>query len=118
MIIGTLMAIETYRNHGPAFTRFTILNEKPPDGYVQSWERVTKNQAATRSDHLWSEIWSSMSKAAQRKEKQQWAIQKQKIDNARKLRDIYVIDPDDKEFDKPLKKHRKVGTSNGSRYAL
>ena len=36
--------------------------------------------------------------AAQRKEKQQWAFEKLKLDNARKLRGICCIDLDDKEF--------------------
>ena len=44
------------------------------------------------------EIWSSMSRAAQRKEKQQWAIEKPKLDNARTLSGIYFIDPYDREF--------------------
>ena len=63
-----------------------------------SWVRLTKNQVTTRPDHLWPEMWSSMSQAAQRKEKQQWAIDKPKIDNARKLKGIYFTDPDDGEF--------------------
>ena len=33
---------------------------------------------------LWPEIWSDMSKAAQKKEKQEWAMEKPKLDNARK----------------------------------
>ena len=48
-----------------------------------------KNHATSRPDHLWPEIWSGMSKTAQRKEKQEWAIEKPKLDNARKLRGIY-----------------------------
>ena len=48
---------------------------------------------------------------------------KPKLDNARKLRGTYFIDPDDKEFKeihfkKKKKTHGKVGTSNGSRHAL
>ena len=30
------------------FTRFTILYEKPPDGYTWSWRRLTKKQTTTR----------------------------------------------------------------------
>ena len=66
---------------------------------------------------MWPEIWSSVSTAAQRKEKQQWAIEKPKLDNARTLRGIFFIDPDDESSRKPLKTQGKVGTSNGSRYA-
>ena len=39
---------------------------------------------------------TGMSKATQRKEKQQWAIEKPKLDNARKLGGSYFIDPDEK----------------------
>ena len=47
-----------------------------------------------------------MSKAAQRKEKQQWATQP-KLDNARKLRGIYFIYPDDKELKETIQNARK-----------
>ena len=60
------------------FTKFTVFFEKKkktPDGYTWPDERLTKIQATSRPDHLWPEIWSAMSKAAQRKEKQ-WAIEK------------------------------------------
>ena len=48
-------------------TKFTLLNEKPPLGYMWSGERLRKVQATTRPDDLWPEIWSNMSKAAQKK---------------------------------------------------
>ena len=39
------------------FTQFTLLEEKPPDGYMWSGERLTKRQETSRPDHLWPEIW-------------------------------------------------------------
>ena len=45
-----------------------------------------------------ADLWKDMSDASKRKEKQQWAIEKPKLDNARRLRRIYFIDPDDEEF--------------------
>ena len=39
-----------------------------------------------------------MSKNADLREKHQWAIEKQKLDNTRRLRGIYFIDPEDMEF--------------------
>ena len=47
-----------------------------------------------------------MSDASKRKEKQKWAIEKPKLDNARKLRGIYFIDADDGEFKDILKNAR------------
>ena len=39
-----------------------------------------------------------MSNNAKLREKHKWAIEKRKLDNARRLRGIYFIDPEDKEF--------------------
>ena len=70
------------------FTKFTRLNANPPDGYTWSEKRLPKKQVTSRPDHLCQEIWSKMSKAAQRKEKQECAVEKPKLDNAKRLRDI------------------------------
>ena len=36
---------ENYQMHGQAgFTRFILLNERPPDGYARSGEGLTRNQ--------------------------------------------------------------------------
>ena len=47
--------------------------------------------------------WKDMSDASKRKEKQKWAIVKPKLDNARRLRGIYFIDPEDEEFKLAMK---------------
>ena len=60
--------------------------------------RFTKKQTTSRPDYLWPEIWKDMSEAAARKEKQKWPVEKPKLDNARRLRGIYIIDPEDAEF--------------------
>ena len=57
------------------FTRFTKLDEKPPNGFSWSAVRLTKKQTTFRPDILWPEIWKDMSEATQRKEKQKWAIE-------------------------------------------
>ena len=64
------------------FAKFTLLNEELPKGYVWSGGRLTKIQATTRPDYLLPAIWSGISQAAQKKEKQEWAIEKPEIDNA------------------------------------
>ena len=79
--------------------------------------RLTRKQLASRPDHLWPELWEKMGKNAKLKEKQKWSHEKPKLDNARKLRGIYFIDPEDKEFKETIKNAR-IGNTNGSRYAL
>ena len=41
------------------------------------------------------------------KEKQKWSYEKLHLDNARALRGIYFIDPEDKDFKEPIKNARK-----------
>ena len=40
-------------------------------------------------------MWKHMSDASKRKEKQMWAVEKPRLDNARRLRGIFFIEPDD-----------------------
>ena len=117
MIIGILMALETCQILGTGFTQFTLLEEKFPDGYMWSVERLTRKQLTSRPDHLWPELWKSMGKHAKLKEKQKWSHEKIHLENARKLRGIYFIDPEDKEFKETIKNARKkLETSVG--YAM
>ena len=89
------------------FTQFTLLEEKPPDGYMWSGERLTRKQLTSRKDHLWPELWRGMTKNAKLREKQKWAIEKPKLDNAGRLRGIYFIDPEDKELKETIGNARK-----------
>ena len=105
------------------FTQFTLLEEKPPDGYLWSGWRLTKRQATegwmwssgritrkqrtSRPDHLWPELWKSMGKHAKLKEKQKWSNEMLHLENARKLRGIYLIDAEDKEFKETIRNARK-----------
>ena len=79
------------------FTQFTLLIEKPPEGHMWSGWRLSKRQATSRPDHSWPELWREMS------EKHEWAIEKPKLDNARRLRGIYFIDPEDMEFNETIR---------------
>ena len=47
-----------------------------------------------------------MGKNAELKEKQKWSHDELHLDNARKLRGIYFIDLEDKEFKETIKKAR------------
>ena len=91
------------------FTQFTLLEEKAPDGYM--WVRGETNEETAkltfRPDHLWPELWKSMGKHAKLKEKQKWSEEKIHLENARKLRGIYFIDPEDTEFKETIKNARK-----------
>ena len=97
---------------GTGFTQFTLLDEKPPDGYTWSGVRLTRKQLTSRPDHPWPELWKSMGKNAKLKEKQKWSGEKIHLDNAPKLSGIHVIDPEDKEFKETIKNTReKLETS-------
>ena len=88
-------------------TRFTVLGEKPPDGYTWSGWRLTRKQTTSRPDTLWPEIWKDMSGTSKHKEKQQWAVEKAKLDNARKMRGFFFIVLDDGEFKDILENARR-----------
>ena len=48
-----------------------------------------------------------MGKHAKLKEKQKWSEEKLHLENARKMRGIYSIDPEDTEFKETIKNARK-----------
>ena len=100
------------------FTQFTTLEEKPPDGYMWSRWRLTRKQLTSRPDHIWPEIWKSMGKNAKLKEKQKWSDEKFHLENARKLRGIYFIDPEDKELGNHQECSSEIGNTSDSCYAL
>ena len=77
------------------FTQFTLLDEKAPDGYMWSRERLTRKQLTSRPDHLWPELWIRMGRNAKLQEKHKWSDEQPKLDDARRLRGIYFIDPED-----------------------
>ena len=107
MIIGTLMALETCLILGQVSHNLLYSTKKAPDGYMWSGERLTRKQLTSRPDHLWPELWKSMGKHAKLKEKQKWSEEKLHLENARKLRGIYFIDPEDTEFKETIKNARK-----------
>ena len=98
MIIGMSMGQETCRILGQVSPKLLNWKKKPPDGYMWSGRRLTRKQLTSRPDHLWPELWKSMGKHAKLKEKQKWSEEKLHLENARKLRGIYFIDPEDTEF--------------------
>ena len=68
---------------------------------------MTKIPTTTRPDHIWPEAWTRIGKAAQRKENQEWTLEKPKLENAKSLRGIYSIDPSDEEHKDIIKNARR-----------
>ena len=60
------------------FTQFTLLEEKPPDGYMWSSERLTRKQLTSRPDFLRPELWIKLGRNAKLKERQKWSHEKSK----------------------------------------
>ena len=89
------------------FTRFILLNGRPPEGYTWSGRRLTRKQTTSRPDDVWPDMWKYMSDAAKKKAKQRWAIEKPKLDNARQLRGIFFIEPNDEEYKLTMKAARR-----------
>ena len=82
------------------FTRFTALNQKPPDRFSRSRERLTRKQTTSMPDNFGQGCGKICPTRRKRKEKPKWPIVKWKLDNARRLRGIYFIDHNDEEFKK------------------
>ena len=89
------------------FTRFILLNERPREEFSWSGERLTRKQTTSRPDNVWPDMWKHLSDAAKSKTKQKWAIEKPKPDNARQLRGIFFIEPEDEEFRHIVKNARR-----------
>ena len=89
------------------FTRFILLNERPPDGSTWPRWRLTRKQITSRPDNIWPDMWKFMSDASKRKAKQTWAIEKPKLDNARQSRGTFFIEPKDEEFKLTMKAARR-----------
>ena len=107
MIIGIFDVSRNLSDPWTGFTQFTLLEEKPPEGFMWSGGRLTRKQLTSGPDHLWPELWKSMGKHAKLKEKQKWFNEKLHLENARKLRGIYFIDAEDTEFKETIKNARK-----------
>ena len=67
------------------FPKFTLLKERPPKEFFRSGRRLTKIQATARPDHAGPEFWTKIGKAVQNREKKEWAREKSKLDNARRI---------------------------------
>ena len=89
------------------FKRFILLNERPLDGHTWSRERLTRKQITSRPDNVLPDMWKHVSDIAKKKAKQRWAIEKPKLDNARQLRGIFFIEPNEEELRPTMKAARR-----------
>ena len=85
-----------------------------PFGQQRPSHRLTRKQTTSRPDNVWPDMWKHMSDASKRKERQKWAIEKPRQDNARRLRCIFCIDPDDDQFKhiKPLNLSMRISRTS------
>ena len=112
MIIRISMGLETCPILGQVSHNLLYSMKKLLTDFCGPGRRLTRKQLTSRPDHLWPELWKSMGKHAKLKEKQKWSNEKLHLENARKLRGIYFIDPEDTEFKGTIKSARvKLETS-------
>ena len=98
------------------FTQFTLLSEKPLEGYMWSGWRLTKRQVTVRPDLFWLELWTKLGRNAKLREKHKlvnWKTESSIM--LRRLRGIYFIDPEDMKFKEIIEECSKaIRNTSGS----
>ena len=112
MIAGMSMRTEVCQMTG--FTKFTLLKEEPPIGYM--WSGGTDKKFKRQRDQITCVQKCGPISAKQRKDEKDknGANGKPKLENARKMRGIYFIGPEDEEHQEDQKCEEKVGSAAGS----
>ena len=85
---GTLMEIENGQIRGQVSQDSLYWMKETTRWVHMVGERLIRKQTTLRPATLWPEIWKDMTDAFKRKEQQKWAIEKPKLDNARRLRGV------------------------------
>ena len=98
----------------------TLLKETPPKGFLLSgWETDKKIKRQLDQIMCGLKHGPELGKPAQKREEQEWALEKQKLDNARRLRGISSTNSEDAEYRETIKKRKKkVGSADGSGCAV
>ena len=107
MIIGISMGQEICLIHGQVSLNLFYWKKYLQTDICGRERDKKRKQLTSRTDYLWPELWEKMGKNAKLKEKQEWSHEKLLLDNARKLRGIYFIDLEDKEFKETIENARK-----------
>ena len=81
--------------------------------------RLTKRQATSRPDHLWPEIWRSVSRNSKMKERKNCAIEKQIWRTPEEFEVFTSLNVRMKDLKRSSKTHgKKAGSASSSGYAL
>ena len=107
MIVGTSMETKNFGFVDRFHEVYSIQRGTSQRIHLIRAVRLTKNQTTSRPDHMCPEAWTRIGKAAQRKEKQEWALEKPKLEYARSLRGIYSMDPSDEDYKDIVKNARR-----------
>ena len=96
------------------FTKFTLMKEKHPKGYMWSRKRLTKIQTTTRPENLWPEVWEERKARMGNREAKTFLC-------SMLLKDWEALTSSIRKMvnmKKPSKTQGTVGRSNGGRVAL
>ena len=89
------------------FTQFTLLEEKTFKRIYVVRGESDKKALNIQARSFMSRTLYEIEKNAKLSEKQKWSVEKSNLDNARKVRGIYFIDTEDKDFKETFKNARK-----------
>ena len=100
------------------FTQFILLEEKPPDGYMWSGERLTRKQLTSRPDHLWPELWKSMRRMPSWRRGKSGPLKNQNSIMPEIYEELISLTWGQGIQRKHQECSQEIGNANGSRHAL
>ena len=80
------------------FTRFVLLNERPPDGYTWPGWRRRRKQTTSRPDDAWPDMWKHMSHEAKKHSEAKMGHRETEARQCPTSERIFFIEPNDEEF--------------------
>ena len=117
MIIGISMGQEICLIHGQVHSIYSNGRKTSKRKNVVPGE-IKEKTADIQARSFMARTLGENGKECQAEGEAKWSHEKPKLDNARKLRGVYFIDPEDKEFQETIRNARKKLETDGSRYAL
>ena len=107
MIIGISMGLETCVILGQVSLDLFYWKKKNSRRIYVVRGEINEKTADIQARSFMARTLGQNGKNAKLKEKQEWSNEKLHLENARKLRGIYFIDPEDKEFKETIENARK-----------